>query len=87
MSFKARFNTPPVFPARFQDQEELHAEFGSFIEVPVADYWDGDYSVTPTAEEQTIPVIGKTMRHDLTVGAIPSNYGLITWNGSVITVS
>lgn len=87
MSFKATFNPPLSLKAQFNEPETLPASFGSFIVVPVADYYDGDYSITPTTQEQVVPIIGKTARQNITVGSIPSNYGLITWNGSTLTVS
>lgn len=49
--------------------------------------FDGDYSYTPSSQTQTIPIVGKAARQDITINPIPSNYGLITWNGSTITVS
>ena len=49
--------------------------------------WEGPYEVTPTAEAQTLDTTGHLMTQSLTVAPIPSNWGLITWNGSVITVS
>lgn len=49
--------------------------------------YEGPYEVTPAAQPQTLGVQGMTMSENLTVGAIPNNYGLITWDGSVITVS
>ena len=49
--------------------------------------YKGAYEVTPSSEAQVLPTEGLMMRGDLTVGAIPSNYGLVTWDGSVITVS
>jgi len=49
--------------------------------------YDGDYTFTPTQAEQTIPIKDLMARQDITIEAIPSNYGLITWNGSTITVS
>lgn len=49
--------------------------------------YHGDYSVTPTNHAQTLPTAGHTLRGDIVVEAIPSNYGLITYNGSTITVS
>ena len=45
------------------------------------------YEVTPSAEAQVLSTKFKLMTDDLTIGAIPSNYGLITWNGAVLTVS
>lgn len=87
MSFNITFQTPPVFKVGFSAQESFNAEFSPYIEVPVTDYYDGDYEITPSAQTQTIPIIGKTARHNITVKPIPSNYGLITWNGSTLTVS
>lgn len=55
-----------------------------FVERPA---YEGSYTLTPTAEEQIIPTNGLRMTDNLTIAPIPSNYGLITWNGSVITVS
>lgn len=47
----------------------------------------GAYTYTPTQETQTIPINGLKAIQDITIEPIPSNYGLITWNGSTITVS
>lgn len=49
--------------------------------------YTGDYTVTPSAETQTLSTEGLMMTSNVTVNPIPSNYGLITYNGSVITVS
>ena len=86
MSFNITFQTPPVFGVEFAEPGSFVAEFSPHIEVPVTDYYDGEYEVTPSAQTQTIPIIGKTARHNITVKPIPSNYGLITFNGSVLTV-
>lgn len=75
------------FPVKFSGDEGFGAEFSPHIVVPIADYYDGEYEITPTAEEQTIPIVGLVARQNITVNPIPSNYGLITWNGSTITVS
>lgn len=48
--------------------------------------YSGDYEITPTSEEQTIPIYGKTATQNIVVKAIPSNYGEIVWNGSSILV-
>ena len=50
-------------------------------------WYGGSYTVTPTGEQQVLPTALTSMREDLTIAPIPSNYGLITWNGTVITVS
>lgn len=49
--------------------------------------YTGDYDVVPTTHPQTLQTEGRILAHNITVGAIPSNYGLITYNGSVLTVS
>lgn len=53
----------------------------------ITDPYDGPTTVTPSDSTQTLDTRGKTMLSDITVNPIPSNYGLITWNGSVLTVS
>jgi len=52
-----------------------------------AEEYAGPYEATPTASAQTFPTTGKLMTADFVVNPIPSNWGLITWNGSTITVS
>lgn len=47
----------------------------------------GEYTFTPSAQTQTIEIAGKTARENIIINPVPSNYGLITWNGSTITVS
>lgn len=49
--------------------------------------YDGPYEVTPGEEEQTLFTAQKTMAQDVVIAPIPSNYGLITYNGSTITIS
>lgn len=49
--------------------------------------YDGAYEIAPTSEAQTIPVHGFRFEQDLIIDPIPSNYGLITWDGSTLTVS
>lgn len=55
-----------------------------YIEVQT---YTGDYEVTPSDETQTLETEGLRLTRPITVNPIPQNYGLITWNGSVITVS
>lgn len=49
--------------------------------------YSGSIDVTPTEEAQTLSTSGYMMTTDITVEPIPSNYGLITWDGTKITVS
>lgn len=47
----------------------------------------GDYVFTPSADTQTIEIAKKTARTDITINPIPSNYGLVSWDGATLTVS
>lgn len=51
------------------------------------DPYEGDYTITPSAETQVLETSGKRMTGDITVNPIPSNYGRIEWNGATLTVS
>ena len=57
------------------------------IVVGTAHIYDGPYEATPSSETQTFQTENKKMEQNFVVNPIPSYYGLITWNGSVITVS
>ena len=49
--------------------------------------YKGAYDITPSASAQTLNTDGLMMDGNLTVRPSPSNYGLIEFDGSVITVS
>lgn len=49
--------------------------------------YDGEYEFTPTQSTQTISIENKMATSDITINPIPYYYGLITYNGSTITVS
>lgn len=51
------------------------------------DTYAGAYEWTPSAEAQVIPIADMIAAQDITINPVPNNYGLITWNGSTITVS
>ena len=50
-------------------------------------WYEGSYSITPSSEAQTLPTKFRVEDADIVIQPIPQNYGLITWNGSTITVS
>ena len=49
--------------------------------------YEGVYTVTPSSQQQILATTDKYLNNNIVVNAIPSNYGLITWNGSILTVS
>ena len=57
----------------------------------VAEYdlpvYDGVTEITPSQDTQILQTSNKTLTRNIVVNPIPSNYGLVAWNGSVLTVS
>ena len=49
--------------------------------------YSGAYTVRPQPYAQTLETATHMLDRNIVVEAIPNNYGLITYNGSVITVS
>lgn len=49
--------------------------------------YEGEYTVTPSTQEQTLNTDHLYMMDNITINPIPNNYGLITYNGTTITVS
>lgn len=49
--------------------------------------YHGEYEFTPTEETQTVPTQDKFLSENIIIHPIPSNYGRIGWNGSILTVS
>ena len=49
--------------------------------------YEGPLLITPGAQAQTIPTQYRVLMRNIVVGPVPSNYGLITYNGRTITVS
>ena len=49
--------------------------------------YEGAVTVTPSTREQVLPTHGLTVEQDIHIMPIPNNYGLITWDGSTLTVS
>ena len=51
------------------------------------DTYAGPYEYTPTEDTQTIAISHKMATENIVINPIPFNYGLVTWNGSTLTVS
>lgn len=78
-------------PIRLHVLEPEPISFSSdeYIRMVVTEWpdYDGPTEVTPSGAAQTLATSGTVLHADVVVAAIPSNYGLITWNGAVLTVS
>lgn len=67
--------------------ETLGMEIGATYAMSTADPFEGSYEYTPSEQLQTIPINDKRATQDIVINPIPNNYGLITYNGTSITVS
>lgn len=57
------------------------------VQVVTGEHYKGAIEITPSAEDQVIHTEGLFVDDPITIKAIPNNYGLITWDGSALTVS
>lgn len=85
--FKATFREREKLSASFNESLNLIATFSEQFVTGNLDWFEGPYEWTPTQSTQTIPIIGKGASEDIIINPIPSNYGLITWDGAILTVS
>lgn len=51
------------------------------------DPYQGETEFTPGPDPQVVYTRGKVLMSDIVINPIPQQYGLITYNGNVITVS
>lgn len=87
MRLKASF-TPQTLTVSFNNtQANISTSSQITRDFVDRDPYTGAYEVTPSQETQTLETYNKRMTGNVTVNPIPSNYGLITWNGAFITVS
>ncbi len=49
--------------------------------------YEGSYSVIPSAETQILETKETWLSDNIIIDPIPNNYGLITWDGAILTVS
>lgn len=66
-------------------EQQLSGSFDLY-ELPEYQY-EGSYEFTPSSQTQYAPTAYMTCLGDIKINPIPSNYGLITYDGTVITVS
>lgn len=70
-------------------QLQGNPEFGivTAIEQRTLPIYSGPVTITPGAETITLATTETIVEQDIVINKIPDNYGLITWNGSTLTVS
>ena len=80
--------TPLLIPMTVSvNAVSLPVSVGANLTVNTDPEYEGEFEFTPGDEAQIIPVGGYRVSQDITINPIPSNYGKITWNGAVMTVS
>ena len=82
----ASLTETPTLHVTLSKASEMNASF-TIPPIRGGTAYGGNYEVTPSTEEQILPTSGKILARDITINPIPNNYGLIAWNGSVLTVS
>ena len=89
MRINVVFAESEMIPIAFDDAtENLSADIGSVqVRYIIPPTYTGETTVTPSEEEQTLLTDGFLMANNITINPIPSNYGLITWDGSKLIVS
>lgn len=75
--------TATVSPALISVNAELATQL-HYSEYP--DY-EGAVEFVPSAQPQTVQIENMVAHQNIIIDPIPQNYGLITWDGSTLTVS
>lgn len=77
-----------VFPLTVNSNNHpLSVSLATPIQMIDGERYRGSYEVIPSSETQTLSTALLTMTDDVIIHPIPSNYGLITWDGSTLLVS
>ncbi len=80
-------DTVSIPMAAFSTDIPFAVDVASAIEVVQTNPYTGEYRFTPCDESITARTADKYLADDIVIDPIPSNYGHITWNGTVLTVS
>lgn len=80
-----------IQPVTLSVDDDVGIEFGTdeYIRTHSTDYptYDGPTEFTPSRESQVVETTAHVLLADIVINPIPSNYGLVQWNGAVLTVS
>ncbi len=80
-----------IQPVTLSVDDDVGIDFGvgEYISTHSTDYptYEGPTEFTPSREAQVVETTEHVLLTDIVINPIPSNYGLIQWNGAVLTVS
>ena len=74
-------------PMRVSAQPNVSALTGIKYEVTEYQKYDGPLEFTPSDESQIVETSERVLLSNIIINPIPSNYGKISYNGSVLTVT
>lgn len=78
------FSGEEKFICGLQDETAFTVSMG---EAFLPEEYHGSVDITATTSVQVLETQGKLLADNIIIEPIPDNYGLITWNGSTLTVS
>lgn len=81
--FDVEFVEDDAFVCSLDEGDTFEVTFGSGIEKE----YQGPYEFTPTTETQTVHTTDRVLTDEIVIDPIPNCYGLISWDGSTLTVS
>lgn len=87
MAIKLTVNTGESVTLNVASTEAVGLTAEPHIVVDRSVIYDGSTEWTPSDTAQTISIANKKALTNIIIKPIPNNYGLITWNGSTLTVS
>lgn len=70
-----------------QEPKSVALDMTVGVYAQIGEHYHGAYEVTPSSEAQVLDTDTLILDGNITINPIPSNYGLISWDGSTITVS
>lgn len=70
-----------------QEPQSVALDMTVGVYAQIGEHYHGAYTITPSSEAQVLDTDTLILDGNITINPIPSNYGLITWDGSTITVS
>jgi hypothetical protein len=70
-----------------QEPQSVDLSMSVGVYAQIGEHYHGAYTVTPTNQAQVLDTDALILDGNITINPIPSNYGLISWDGSTITVS
>lgn len=83
---KGTLSAPGLITGQLQGTRSIKGT----LTIPSASFiprYEGPYEFTPTSETQTVQIENELATSNITINPIPSNYGLITWDGATLLVS